>query len=100
MNNTFIKMCFLPKMHCPAPICSDLSRLFSGCSSVYSVTVFPKQGKMEQVTTDCSSKMIVKIGMGLLPLSQIFLPSFTSYSLELLMLYSYPHASRFQFWQS
>ena len=50
-------------MHCPAPICSDLSRLFSRCNSVYSVTVFPKQGKMEQVTAGCSSKMVVKIGV-------------------------------------
>ena len=50
-------------MHCPAPICSSLSRLFSGCNSLYSVTDFPKQGKMEQVTAGCSSKMVVKIGM-------------------------------------
>ena len=50
-------------MHCPAPICSDLSYLFFGCSSVYSVTDFPKQGKMEQVTAGCSSKMVVKIGV-------------------------------------
>ena len=50
-------------MHCPAPICSDLSRLFLGCNSIYSVTVFPKQGKMEQVTAGCSSKMVVKIGV-------------------------------------
>lgn len=49
-------------MHCPAPICSNLSRLFSGCNNLYSVTDFPKQGKMEQVTADCSSKMVVKIG--------------------------------------
>ena len=48
-------------MRCPAPICSDLSRLFLGCNSIYSVTVFPKQGKMEQVTAGCSSKMVVKI---------------------------------------
>ena len=48
-------------MHCPAPICSDLSHLFSGCNSLYSVTVFPKQGKMEQVTEGCSSKMVVRI---------------------------------------
>lgn len=50
-------------MHCPAPICSDLTHLFSGCNSIYSITDFPKQGKMEQVTADCSSKMVVKIGM-------------------------------------
>nr|DAG09578.1 MAG TPA: hypothetical protein [Caudoviricetes sp.]DAO28368.1 MAG TPA: hypothetical protein [Caudoviricetes sp.] len=50
-------------MRCPAPICSDLSRLFLGCNSIYSVTVFPKQGKMEQVTAGCSSKMVVKIGV-------------------------------------
>ena len=49
-------------MHYSASICSDLSRRFSGCSSLYSVTVFPKQGKMEQVTAGCSSKMVVKIG--------------------------------------
>ena len=50
-------------MRGPAPICSDLSRLFLGCNSIYSVTVFPKQGKMEQVTAGCSSKMVVKIGV-------------------------------------
>ena len=49
-------------MHCPAPICSDLSYLFSGCNRLYSVTDFPKQGKIEQVTAGCSSKMVVKIG--------------------------------------
>ena len=48
-------------MHCSAPICSDLSHLFSDCNSVYSVTDFSKQGKMEQVTAGCSSKMVVKI---------------------------------------
>ena len=48
-------------MHCPAPICSDLSYLVFGCNNLYSVTVFPKQGKMEQVTAGCSSKMVVKI---------------------------------------
>lgn len=48
-------------MNCSAPICSDLSHLFLKCNSVYSVTVFPKQGKMEQVTAGCSSKMVVKI---------------------------------------
>ena len=48
-------------MHCSAPICSDLFRLVLGCSSIYSVTDFPKQGKMEQVTAGCSSKMVVKI---------------------------------------
>ena len=48
-------------MHCSALICSNLSRLFSDCNSLYSVTVFPKQGKMEQVTAGCSSKMVVKI---------------------------------------
>ena len=48
-------------MHCPALICSDLLRLFLGCNSIYSVTVFPKQGKMGQVTAGCSSKMVVKI---------------------------------------
>ena len=46
-----------------APICSDLSYLFLGCNSIYSVTDFPKQGKMEQDTAGCSSKMVVKIGV-------------------------------------
>ena len=50
-------------MNYSAPICSDLSRLFLGYNSIYSVTVFPKQGKMEQVTAGCSSKMVVKIGV-------------------------------------
>ena len=50
-------------MHRPAPICSDLSYLFLRCNSIYSVTDFPKQGKMEQVTAGCSSKMVVKIGV-------------------------------------
>ena len=49
-------------MHCPAPICSDLTYLFLIYNSVHSVTDFPKQGKMEQVTAGCSSKMVVKIG--------------------------------------
>ena len=61
MNNTFIISENPPKMHCPVPICSDLSRLFSGCNSLYSVTVFPKQGKMEQVTAGCSSRIVVEI---------------------------------------
>ena len=47
-------------MHCSAPICSDLSYLSLECNSIYSVTVFPKQGKMEQVTAGCSNKMVVK----------------------------------------
>ena len=46
-----------------APICFDLFHLFSRCNSIYSVTDFPKQGKMEQVTASCSSKMVVKIGV-------------------------------------
>lgn len=46
-------------MHCPTLICSDLSHLFLECNSFYSVTDFPKQGKMEQVTAGCSSKMVV-----------------------------------------
>ena len=50
-------------MHYSAPICSDLSYLFLRCNSIYSVTDFPKQGKIEQVTAGCSSKMVVKIGM-------------------------------------
>lgn len=48
-------------MHCPAPICSDLSYLVFGCNNLYSVTFFPKQGKMEQVRAGCSSKMVVII---------------------------------------
>ena len=44
----------------PIPLFFFLKNLMR---DVYKRQVFPKQGKMEQVTAGCSSKMVVKIGV-------------------------------------